>query len=445
MADRFLNVYFIPLPDPLGIYENITLHFVYDERKTPYLATPTIDESVDKLLLRVGSKQDVTVSFTHVGTAPADHQIRTRAAISVLEHFKGDVPTLRHVDPSEFMSDDGKFKLMRAVTVAEVAVFDEPSPGAEPYDTEIEDISDPFLRSLHCIKHFINAYNLSAEVPVRVPTYARVGPSVPLLRRLLTIENPDWQIHLQPLNHSNFGDDRPTKLLDLATIGQVLINVQLLSAGDIRALYRRAIVEAKQLCTIEGEYSSSIVKSAQACEILLDGTLGLVLWEEIGGAPLSDGAIDAAVKIFGGPLMSRVRKDYHPRLGGRWDPIGEGPVADWSRSVAGPRNRIVHRGYQPSADEAADALHAVHALDDYVTELIAAQARKFPRTALMWVGTEGLKRLGRWPLVRAFAQHRERTEPPWRDNYCAWRERVDAEVAAGRKRSPTSVRPAKNS
>lgn len=105
---------------------------------------------------------------------------------------------------------------------------------------------------------------------------------------------------------------------------------------------------------------------------------------------------------------------------------------------------LSHRGSgfsKPSADEAADALNATHALDAYVSELIAAQARKFPRTALMWVGTERLKEFGRWPLVRAFAQHRERTEPPWRDNYCAWRERVDAEVTVGRRQSLPSTRP----
>jgi hypothetical protein len=144
MANRFLNVYFIPLPDPVGINNNITLHFVYDERGTPYLATPTINERVDELLLRVGSKQDVTVSFTHVLAAPADYQLRTAAAISALDYFKGDVSTLRHVDPSEFMSEDGQFKPRRVVTIAEVAVFDESSPDAEPTDTEIEDISDPF-------------------------------------------------------------------------------------------------------------------------------------------------------------------------------------------------------------------------------------------------------------------------------------------------------------
>lgn len=55
--NRFLNIYFVALPDPIGINKNITLHFVYDERRTPYLATPTINEQVDDLLLRVGGRK----------------------------------------------------------------------------------------------------------------------------------------------------------------------------------------------------------------------------------------------------------------------------------------------------------------------------------------------------------------------------------------------------
>lgn len=433
--NRFLNIYFVALPDPIGINRNITLHFVYDERRTPYLATPTINEQVDDLLLRVGGPQDVTISFTHLPAAPADYQVRTTAAVRVMEHFKGDVSALAPVTASEFVRDDEEFKPKRLVTIAEVAVYDGASTDTAPVDTELEDLTDPWLRGLHCLQHFVHSYNLSADVPARVPTYMRVGPSIPLLRRELTIEKPDWTIHLLPLNHKNFGGDRPTKLLETNALAQVLSNVQLLSAGDIRAIYRRAVVEAEQTLTVDGDFANAIVMAAQACEILLDGVLGLMLWEETGGAPESTGDVDAAAAVLATPLASRVKKEYHPRLGGQWNPLGASPVGEWSRKVAGPRNRVVHRGFRPTADEAADALNAMRGLDDYVTELLAAQARKSPRTALMWVGEDRLASLGRWPLVKAFARKRQKTEPPWRDKYAAWRQRVDSDIATGRVRA----------
>lgn len=439
MTPRFINVYFVPLPDPIGISPNISLHFVYDERRTPYFATPAVDENPADLLLRVGSANDVAVSFTHVPTAPDDSQLRSAAALSALQYFRHEAPVVEEVDPGSLSRLNGEFRATRVITVAEIAVFDSTPADAPQVDTEIEDISDPLLRSLHCIEHLIHAYNLSADRPARAPKYAVVGPSIPVLRRSLTTPSSEWGLHVQPLNHDNIVG-RPPKVLEPEAIRQVLMNVQLLSAGDLRTIYQRALIDAERLI-VDGDYAGSIVKCAQACEILFDGILGLMLWEEIGGAPRADGPIEAAAEILARPLVSKVRREYHPRLGGMWDPTGEGPVGGWSRSVAATRNRIVHRGYQPLADEAADALNATHTLDDYITGLLAAHARKFPRTALMWVTDEGLKDRGRWPLVRSFSRDKRRTEPPWRDSYSSWRDRVDAGVSPGKKRSPPSSAP----
>ncbi|MGA5541294.1 hypothetical protein ACPCIR_05525 [Mycobacterium sp. NPDC051198] len=432
-AERYLNVYFIALPDPIGINKNVALHFVYDDRKTPYLATSTINERADLLLLRVGSKLDVTIGFTHVPAAPADYQLRSAAAVSALEYFKGDTTVLENVDPLNMSGNSDKFRPSRVITIAEVAVYEEVDGNAQQTETEIEDLADPLLRSLHCVGHLVEAYNLTSETPARVPTYARVGPQIPALRRQLTVEHPDWSVHLQPLNHSNFGDHRQAKLLEPIALAQVLKNVQLLSAGDIRALFRRAVVEAQQLFLVDGDYASSAVKSAQACEILFDGILGLLLWEEFGGAPQDGGDIAAAVGIFELGLLTRIKRVYHTRLGGQWNPTGQGAVGNWYRSVAAVRNRIVHRGYEPTADEAAGALNATNDLDRFVTQRIAMHARKFPRTALMWVGKDVLEEQGKWHLVRAFAKDRQLTEPPWRDGYASWRDKVDAEVAGVRR------------
>lgn len=424
-----INVYFIALPDPVAMPTNITMHFVYDERRTPYLATPTINVGAADLLLQVGGDDDVALSFTHVPAAPAEYQVRPAAAIAALEYFKRDTNEVKPVKPDDFNGPGGRFKAARIVTVAQVAVFDDSPPDAPPRDTELEDLSDPTLRALHCVEHFVRSYNLNADVPARLPTYARVGPTIPALRRTLPVDPlSEWQVHLLPLNHDNVGD-RPVKPLEMETIGQIMQNVQLLSAGDIRAVFQSEAVEAQRLYFAEGDYASSIVKSAQACEILFDGVLGLLLWEEIGDAPSAEGPVEASVGVFSKPLIKMVRTEFHIRLGGRWNPGDDGPVGDWSRRVAGPRNRIVHRGYRPSADEAGEALEAIHALDEYVSGLVAANVKKFPRTALMWVTERGLKERGQWLLIRAFAKHRRPIEPPWRDNYSAWRERADAAVS----------------
>ncbi|BBY01511.1 hypothetical protein MSEO_20100 [Mycobacterium seoulense] len=193
-------------------------------------------------------------------------------------------------------------------------------------------------------------------------------------------------------------------------------------------------MQAQCLALRDGEYSSAILRSAQACEVLFDGILGLLLWEELGGAPHADGPVDKAAEIFSNDLRPRLKNAYHPLLGGRWNLTEKGTLSDWSELVATPRNRIVHRGYQPRADEAAEALNATQALDDFITGLVAARAKRFPRTALMWVTEQGLMDAGKWPLVRAFARERQRSEPPWRDNYASWRQRVDATITPRRRK-----------
>ncbi|MCV7436531.1 hypothetical protein [Mycobacterium seoulense] len=432
-GERRLNIYCIALPEPVGIQQNVTLHFVYDERNTPYLKTPTINISPSDLLCRVGAMDDVVIKFTHVPTAPSDFLIRSAAAVAVFGHVTGETDAAKAVDPRQFIEDSGdKFKPSKIVSVAEVAVFDTVSAQTAPRETEIEDLTDPLLRALHCLQHLVRAYNLTAERPAAIPRYQRVGPKVPHARRLLR-PGSAWEKFLQPLDHDNIAD-RPPKLLGPEKLAQILDNVQLLSAADPRSIYYETFMQAQCLALRDGEYSSAILRSAQACEVLFDGILGLLLWEELGGAPHADGPVDKAAEIFSNDLRPRLKNAYHPLLGGRWNLTEKGTLSDWSELVATPRNRIVHRGYQPRADEAAEALNATQALDDFITGLVAARAKRFPRTALMWVTEQGLMDAGKWPLVRAFARERQRSEPPWRDNYASWRQRVDATITPRRRK-----------
>jgi hypothetical protein len=432
-GERYLNVYFIALPEPVGIQHNVTLHFVYDERNTPYLKTPAINISPSDLLCRAGAKDDVVIKLTPVPTAPSHFLIRSAAALSVFAYVTGETHAVEPVNPIQFTKSSAeKFKATKAVTVAEVAVFDDVMPQTVPTEIEIEDLTDPLLRALHCLQHLIRAYNLVAEYPVLLPTYQRVGPTIPSARRLLK-PGSTWEKSLQPLDHDNIVD-RPPGLIPTESLAQMLITVQLLSAADLRSVYSETFIQAERLVMQDGDYASSILRCAQACEVLLDGILGLLLWEKDGGAPHADGPVEKAAEIFSNDLRPRLRTAYHPLLGGRWDLTEKGALSDWSELVATPRNRIVHRGYQPRADEAAQALNATQALDHFITGLIAARAKQFPRTALMWVTEQGLKDAGKWPLVRAFARDRRPSEPPWRDNYASWRQKVDATITLRRRK-----------
>lgn len=432
--ERYLNLYFVALPESVGIHHNVSLLFTYDERGTPYLRSPQINVEPSKLLLQGGSRDDVAIRFTHVATSAADSLVRLGAAVSVWAFATGDADAVEAVHPSDvFKSYADKFNGTKPVTVAEIAVFDHPVAADEIVEVELEDLSDPLLRALDCLQHLIRSYNLAADLPVAVPTYPRLGPKIPWARKRLLEPESEWEKFLSPLSHDNLSD-RPAKLLEMKDLAQLMMNVQLLSAADLRTVYQETFLQAASLYEREGSYSDSIIKCAQACEVLFDGILGLLLWEEFGEAPSAHGPIDEAASTFSDDLRPRLRKAYHPLLGGRWHLDQDGPLADWSELIAEPRNRIVHRGYQPTSTEAASSLEATEALDSYITSLLARRAKRFPRTALMWVGDQGLKDAGAWPLVRAFAMKGRQAEPPWRDNYASWRQRVDSAITPRRRR-----------
>jgi hypothetical protein len=243
-------------------------------------------------------------------------------------------------------------------------------------DTEIEDISDSFLRALHCLQQFVRAYRLSTGTPIMLPTYQRIGPHVLLSRRGSVADGQSWEHYTQRLNQEVV-PGQPPGVATPEVIARWHDGVQLLSAGDVRALVEDTVVDAHRLLTRDGDYAGAVLKAAQAAEVLLDGLLGLLLWEDCGGAPDHDGAVDIAAGVLKNDLRPRLRNAYHTLLGGSWDLSRPGPLADWDRLVAGPRNRIVHRGYTPRAAEAANSLTSLRALDSYLMGLVAAALAGF--------------------------------------------------------------------
>jgi hypothetical protein len=63
-----------------------------------------------------------------------------------------------------------------------------------------------------------------------------------------------------------------------------------------------------------------------------------------------------------------------------------------------------------------------------VADLLAARASQFPRTASMIVTPDRMRRQNVPERVITTIDGLARTEPPWRDNYSAWKDRVDAAI-----------------
>jgi len=78
-------------------------------------------------------------------------------------------------------------------------------------------------------------------------------------------------------------------------------------------------------------------------------------------------------------FMSMVKKEFHPRLGGYWNPDADATkIGMWYRHAYNVRNKIVHAGYKPSADESFRAVAEAEHFRSYVLELIKSKAAAYP-------------------------------------------------------------------
>jgi hypothetical protein len=357
------------------------------------------------------------------------------AAVTVSEVVTGKSEHIAAVNPVAVIEEEGITKPTTLISVAEIATFGiEPDnsesdavPGQGSEEIEIDDLTDPLLRCLNCIQHLVRAYRVTAHALVPEPTYQRMRPWVLTATRAIDASGPPKFEGVIHLSHQNLQDALPRKLDD----GQLLqwqSSVQLLSAKDPSALYQERFIDAEYSLAVAGDYGTAILNAAMAAEVFLDNVLGLLHWERYGGAPLADGKIDRSVATFSKDLRPRIRSEYHPLIGGRWDLNVSGPLQSWNVQVARARNRIVHRGYRPGPSEAADALNAVSQFVDWITDLLAAKASQYQRTASMIVSVDRMRKQGVPERVIRTIDGLARTEPPWRDNYWAWRDRVDAAV-----------------
>ncbi|MEU0524590.1 hypothetical protein [Streptomyces niveus] len=217
----------------------------------------------------------------------------------------------------------------------------------------------------------------------------------------------------------------PSDTFDRKEFSKLEVHLARLWNGSPIELVMDRALDAYDYLHRSGDYTNAVIHAALSSEILLDSTLGLLLWEEQLAAP----DFSAAAGIFDdsrGGLATRVKRDYCSRLGGTWDPGVRGPVKQWKDDLARLRGRAVHRGYRPSRDETVAALGASDGLLEFIKFRLAQNARNYPRTALMILGEPGLRRLGGWKSVRNGFETTGDDVLSWFADYSRWRAAVDA-------------------
>jgi hypothetical protein len=242
-------------------------------------------------------------------------------------------------------------------------------------------------------------------LPFAIPVYLRDWPD--------NKSASDGRLMLMLL-HSNVdarnSDLSPDELLQL----REALDIQ--PGYQVFASYAEIARSAMSALALQGDLRASALLSAIAAEVFLDDLLAHLLWEE-GMRP------EAAAPIFDLGFQTRFRQQFHSRLGGAgWGLDKPGVLLMWHENIAKLRHRIVHAGYHPIEEEAREAVAALTQLEHFVIERILSHKvlAKYPRTAVMLVGTTDLQARGRWSKkLERLAKDYQETE--WRSTFMRWK------------------------
>lgn len=213
---------------------------------------------------------------------------------------------------------------------------------------------------------------------------------------------------------------RPEPLTDEQLRNLFLAGAQL-TRGSLLATYADLRREAQVQRHLDGNSRLSVLTIASAGEVFLDSILLHMMWEEHVAPADAATVFDRSIRH-----QSRVANQFPPRLAGNWDPNGSAAVGSYFAHIAWLRNRVVHTGAEPSADQVAAAFDALYGLEHFVGDRLCTPGiiGKYTRTAMAFMGERGIRRRSAWTRqVQDLVA--DPLEPNWIDTFKRYRHLVD--------------------
>ncbi|MFC0316242.1 hypothetical protein ACFQNE_17060 [Gordonia phosphorivorans] len=360
--------FMILLPDPIPLPQKATWYSTTDER-TPELegvefapqsgvaTTPVLDGEHNFVSLRFWQMVDDSPT-------PFVHESKL-----LMKAFDAMHPTHNEDTGHEYLDREiAPGEMYR--TVVEAVTFN----SEEPSDSTSID------RCLSELMKFYRSYRVVAPRPLPELTIRRLFPTVLIFKRA-----PD-ETEVTFVGITVLEDGAPPNLgglvsevgTDYAMFDQAAGLQSRLDRLDPLARYLECRTDAGYALHGVGSFRDAVIHLGIACEVLFDGLLGMLMWEE--GV-----SIDDAAEVFSSTIVTRIKNEFHTRLGGTWR-LDRGELGDWSRKVADVRNRVVHSGYRPSVAEAIEAEAAADALRDFAAGRLSALGRKYPNANVVFFG-----------------------------------------------------------
>lgn len=300
---------------------------------------------------------------------------------------------------------------------------------------------DPLMRIIYVMRQVVRAERSHTQGIMGIPSYEQVLHPVlgyqavgeqllasdQLDARVLVTLMPEWaNPFMITLEHGNVTPDRAIARTDAdqhdPVLRKWLIDLEL---GLPSVLWRERLTDADHQFRGEGRYDLAVILSATATEVLIDGLLQLLWWEQSLTNGKTTAETVAAAFDSSKDSVARMNKYLIPLLGGNWsDP--KGPIQQWIAKTWKLRHRCVHGGYYPTHQETAAALASSHEIATFLFDRISDKRNTFPRICLHTVAPSGLKKRGLWGgKIKHFHENDAQKETDWRFAIKGFRNQVE--------------------
>jgi hypothetical protein len=408
-----LIIFFVPLPEPLGLPHGSTFYFEREEtvdwlqgvRMSPTKDVPPPPQEAEQ-----SGKNSVSLRIWQPKHRFVPSTDSMDAVSRVVRQVLGELESGKETASPKSSQDEALPESYLTVIEAVTPLFK--TQGQTTGDA----VSSAFDRCIEEIAFLQRAYLLTTSfVKVRPISRQVIDPTV-----IFAVRDPFTNRWSQPslfLANEGLGLPFGTSDLDKSQMEKLLVITSRLRQADPFARSLEWMLTARRARELDGDHALAIIAANTAGEILLNSLLLLMGWEE--GISRAE-----TVKWFDTGVARRIKTQYAQRLGGRWDPDEQSTVlGKWTLHVAAVRHRIVHAGYRPSEQKARRAIEAGAALDHFVRERLAEKRNQYPRTALLALGVPGLTSRGLYQgKIQKFAETDSAAEPSWLLTYRKWLE-----------------------
>lgn len=182
----------------------------------------------------------------------------------------------------------------------------------------------------------------------------------------------DWAAteHKFFLLHSRFPIDPPVMAME--AVEKTLWYGHIVLEGRNPFTLAAELRQTAKRYAATGQYGEAIIFSQTSVEMFLGTLLSELL-------ALEGRTADEITDVFENTaFVSRVKREYHSRLGGHWNPdASSSAIGEWYSHTYSVRNRVIHAGYRPTIDEVRAALVSTQGFIDFIIQRLRRRKRQY--------------------------------------------------------------------